>query len=144
MSKYDNKFRKLTSLFERQKEEEKRRIRAEPKRSKRFLLWLKYLILFPFRWLWLNLRDWRTLIIFIIVVLVIGSEVWVPLLLGLILQNAVLLGVASTCWAFWLMPFTPFMPLCIAVTIGIKALINRRGKKHGRRKQRSSDDNHRG
>ena len=34
-------------------------------------------------------------------------------------------SVGSACWLFWLGPGTPFLVICIALTIGIKGLFNR-------------------
>lgn len=88
----------------------------------------------PFKWLWTNLKDIKTLIIFIIVFLLLSSEVWVFYLLGVITWGSTFskrcLGVASACWIFWLGPFTPFMPLCIGITFGVKAIFNKIKHKH--------------
>ena len=81
-------------------------------------------IIAPFKWIWKECKDIKTLIIFIIVFLVLSSEVWVFYLLGLIFQNNWFFGIASACWAFWLGPGTPFLPLCIGVTMGIKQIFN--------------------
>ena len=87
--------------------------------------WVKYLVSTPFVWLWYNIRDIRTLIIFIIVLLVVSSEVWVFYLLGLITNNAWFYGIASACWLFWLGPGTPFLVICISLTMAIKMLLNK-------------------
>ena len=82
--------------------------------------------------MWVNIRDWRTAIIFVATVIVVSSEVWVMYLLYLITGNEWYLGIGSTCWLFWLGPGTPFMVICIGITMGIKALINKiRGKTQG-------------
>lgn len=99
---------------------------------------IKHIIVAPFKWIWQNLKDWRTFVIFIIVVLVISCEVWVPYIIGAIaflVGNAALggtmVGVATTCWMFWLLPGTPFLPLCIGITAGIKAIFNKiKNRKH--------------
>lgn len=88
-----------------------------------------HLITKPFKRLRINLKDIKTLVIFIIVFLVLSSEVWVFYLLGFIFSDTDFgkrcLGIGSACWLFWLGPFTPFLPLCIAITFGIKALFNK-------------------
>ena len=82
--------------------------------------------------MWVNIRDWRTAIIFVATVIVVSSEVWVMYLLYLITGNEWYLGIGSACWLFWLGPGTPFMVICIGITMGIKALINKiRGKTQG-------------
>lgn len=72
-----------------------------------------------------SLKDKTNIIIFIIVFLVLSSEVWVMYLLYFITNNAWFLGIGSACWAFWLAPFTPFLTLCIAITFGVRKLYNK-------------------
>lgn len=96
--------------------------------------WLWYFIAFPFVWIFYNIRDWRTAVIFVIVFLTVSSEVWVPYLIALICWyneplRITMLSVASACWLFWLGPGTPFLVICISLTMGIKALFNKRRKK---------------
>lgn len=119
------KVKDLDNLYKKQANERKAKIKAEPKKWKRFWKWVWYLTTFPFVWAWYNFRDWRTFVIFIIVVMVVGSEVWVPFLLGLILDNAWLLGIAGACEVFWMLPATPFLPICIIITIGIKEIFRK-------------------
>jgi hypothetical protein len=114
----------------------KSHIRQEPSRFKRFWEWVWYAIAFPWKWLWVNVRDWRTALIFATVVATVSSEVWVPYLIGLIgyrnesLRMA-MFSVGSACWLFWLGPGTPFMVICIGLTMAIKGLFNRiRDRKH--------------
>lgn len=56
--------------------------------------------------------------------LVVSSEVWVCYLIYWLTGNAWFLGIGSACWLFWLGPGTPFTVLCVAITIGIKAILN--------------------
>lgn len=78
------------------------------------------------------MKDWKTLILYIIVNIVLSCEVWVPYLLGLITGNKWWYGIGSACWLFWLGPGTPFTLISITVTIAIKKLYiklkNRRNK----------------
>lgn len=108
----------------------KTKIRLESNKFKRFWKWVWYLIAFPFVWLFYNLRDWRTLVIFVIVFLVVSCEVWIPYLIAVICWNNEtlrysMLGVGSACWLFWAGPFTPFIIICISLTIGIKSVFNK-------------------
>ena len=82
------------------------------------------------KWLWTQLKDWRNLIIFSIVFLVISCEVWVPYLLGVITGDGYWFAIGSACWAFWLAPFTPFLPLCIVITLGIRKLLDKIKERH--------------
>lgn len=123
------KIKELQQAYELKQKEEKAKIKAEPNRFKRFWKWVKYFTLFPFKWIWVNIRDWRTALIFGITFLVLSSEVWVPYLIGLITWDTDLskwmFGVASACWLFWLGPGTPFMVICIGLTIAVKSLFNK-------------------
>lgn len=93
--------------------------------SDKFKLRIKFLLLFPFQWIYINIRDWHTFLIFAIVFLVVSSEVWVPYLLYIILKLPVLLAIGSACWLFWLGPGTPFLLICILLTMLIKAGLNK-------------------
>lgn len=138
--KKPSKFKQIEAQYKAKQEEEKAKIRQEQNKFKRFWKWVWYLISFPFKWIWVNIRDWRTALIFAIVVLVVGSEVWVPLLLGTIFGNKWLLGVAATCELFWLGPGTPFMVICIVITIAIKGVFNKIKEKYdGPRKIKKGD-----
>lgn len=71
-----------------------------------------------------QLKDWKNWIIFIVVMLVVGCEVWIPALIGVLTGNAWWYGVAAVCWAFWLAPFTPFLPLCLAITFAVRKIFD--------------------
>lgn len=80
---------------------------------------------------WKELKDWKTLILFIIVTIILSCEVWVPYLIALITGNGWWWGIGSVCWAFWLGPGTPFTLIAVTLTIAIKKLwikIKRRHK----------------
>ena len=92
---------------------------------KKLLLNIWKSITFVWIWIWKELRDWKTIAIFGFVVAVIGIEVWLPILLGIILNNQWLIGIGVVCETFWLMPFTPFIPICIAITAFIKSILRK-------------------
>jgi len=98
------KINELQAEYEAKQKEEKAKISADPNRFSRFWKWVAYIALFPFKWLWVNIRDWRTALIFGITFLVLSSEVWVPYLIGLITWGTELsgwmFGAASACWLF--------------------------------------------
>jgi len=109
---------------------EKERIKLTKKtKGARFWAWVWLAVKWPWKWLWMACHDWRLMLIFIGWMLVAGCEVWVPLAIAWLSPDpslkAWMLSVAGTCEAFWLGPFTPFMPLCIALTIGTKALLDK-------------------
>lgn len=93
-------------------------------------LWEK--ILRFLRWLLGQLKDRRNIVIFLIVLVVMFSEVWVPYLLAVLTGDPWWWGIGSACWAFWLAPFTPFFPLCIAITVAVRKIVDRvTAKKNG-------------
>ena len=124
------KFNEIEDKFKQDQQAWKDRIKAEPNKFKRFWKWVWYLIAFPFVWIWVNIRDWRTALIFVIVFLLVSSEVWVPYLIGAIFWNneplrISMFSVGSACWLFWLGPGTPFLVICIGITIGVKGIFNK-------------------
>lgn len=123
------KSKEIDKKYENARKERLKKIKEEPNKWKRFWKYIWFALTYVWVWCWQELRDWRTFLVFVITMLVIGSEVWVPLILGLIFNNTGLLAFAGTMEAFWLLPGTPFIGLCIAITIGIKALIDNKKKK---------------
>ena len=128
-------FKEVEEQFKTRQNEWKARIRQEPSKAKRFWKWVWYLCAFPFVWLWVNIRDWRTALIFILVALIVSSEVWVPYLIAVICWGnepvrISMLSVGSACWLFWIGPGTPFLVICIGITIGVKALFNKIKYRH--------------
>ena len=80
------------------------------------------------KWIWKECKDWRTFLLFVIVAAVMYIPVWVGYLLH-ILCNIKWGSVVATAYiAFWAGPFTPFFPLCITITLGIKKIIENRKK----------------
>lgn len=134
------RLRELEQKYQEERAKEKTKIRLEKRKSLRILKWAWYYISYPFKWIWLNIRDPTTLLIFVSVVLLVSCEVWIPALLAVILKQDYLWGVAAACWGFWLLPGTPFLPLCIVLTMAIKSLINRvRHKRWNNGKRRTED-----
>lgn len=124
------KFKESLDKYEKAQTRRKNVIKQEPNKWKRFWMWVWFLIAWPFRWLWVECRDWRTFIIFVLTMAVVGSEVWVPLVLAWVFWSnqavrASMLSVAGACETFWLLPGTPFIPLCIFITMGIKTLFDK-------------------
>ena len=123
-------FKDLEQQYKKKQLAWKTHIRMKPTKWKRFWGWVWYLIAFPWVWIITNIRDWRTAVIFVTVFITLSIEVWLPYLLALIFWSNetarnTLLGVGSACWLFWAGPGTPFLLICIFVTIGIKAIFNK-------------------
>ena len=91
---------------------------------------LKKKIINFLKWLWIQIKDTRNLIILVIVALVMSSPIWVCTAIGLICDLPVLIGIATTYFAFWLGPATPFWPLCIAITLFVRRIIDKKKKRN--------------
>ncbi len=65
---------------------------------------------------------------FVIVVAVMYIPVWVGYLLHILFNIKWGSVVATAYIAFWAGPFTPFFPLCITITLGIKKMFENRKK----------------
>lgn len=82
-----------------------------------------------FRWILDECRDWRTVVLLIAVVAAVYSPVWVGYLLKLILGWQWAAVMATAVLVFWAGPFTPFFPVCVALTLAIKKWWEKRKKK---------------
>jgi TRAP-type mannitol/chloroaromatic compound transport system permease large subunit len=83
------------------------------------------------KWLLKTLGDKTNIIIFIIVFAAVSCEVWVPYLIAIITGIEWWWVVGSACWAFWLAPFTPFIPLCIVLTAVVRKIYDKIKKRKG-------------
>ena len=83
--------------------------------------------------MFIKLKDWRNLVIFLIVFVILSCEVWVPYLIGFITGNAWWFGIGSACWLFWLAPGTPFLTICIVVTFAVRKVIDKIKSKRGKK-----------
>ncbi|HBF15792.1 MAG TPA: hypothetical protein DDW30_09000 [Clostridiales bacterium] len=82
-----------------------------------------------FRWIFDECRDWRTVVLLIAVIAVVYSPVWGGYLLKLIFGWNWAAVMATAVLVFWAGPFTPFFPICIALTLAIKKWWEKRKKK---------------
>lgn len=78
-----------------------------------------------FKWIKGECKDWKTFAILLIVIIVVYSPVWGGFLCYAITKSTVALSIATITLAFWAGPFTPFFPLCIAITLFIKKMIEK-------------------
>ncbi len=81
------------------------------------------------RWLWQECRDIKTLLLLLAVIAVVYSPVWGGYLLYGLFGWQWASVMASACLLFWAGPFTPFFPICIAITLSIKRWAGRRAKR---------------
>jgi len=84
--------------------------------------------------IWQECKDIKTFLLFLIVVAAVYSPVWIGYLLYWIFRWNWCLAAATLVLAFWAGPFTPFFPICIAITLAIKKL----GKKIKKTKSESA------
>lgn len=103
---------------------EERRL-ARKSRLQKFWQWIKLKAKKLWRYIKSEIKDVKTFIIFGIVVAVVYSPVWLCYILYFIFKWKWCFVVASSCLAFWAGPFTPFFPLCIAITLGIKRILRK-------------------
>ena len=76
-----------------------------------------------FRWLKNECKDWTTAFILIWVIAIVYFPVWGGYLLYAMFGWNWCAVMASSAAIFWLGPFTPFFPLCIAITLTIKKIM---------------------
>lgn len=74
-------------------------------------------------WIKQELSDWRTLVVFFIVAFILYTPTWGGYLYFFIFKSKLALTIATVYAAFWLGPFTPFWGIVVAITLGIKKLI---------------------
>lgn len=105
----------------------------------KFFKWLKTKVVKTLKWTWAQLKDKTNIVIYIIVNIVVSSEVWVPYLLAIITGNKWWWGIGSACWAFWLAPFTPFTVICIALTFGVRKVYDKlKGKRKNKKEMKDN------
>ena len=86
------------------------------------------------KWVWSECKDWHTLALFAIVVVLMYAPVWLGYILYFVFKSKWAMGVASAYLLFWA---GPYFPLCIAITLSLKKLI----EKIKGRGDKTSDDN---
>ena len=82
-----------------------------------------------FKWIKDDFKDYRTFLIFIFVMFIVHTPIWGGLLCYKLFNAKWGLAMATTMSLFWLGPFTPFFPLCIGITFGIKRLMGKSEKR---------------
>lgn len=83
-----------------------------------------------FQWIWCECKDRRTVVLLLAVVIVMYLPVWGGYLLHAVFGWKWCYAVASAVLVFWAGPFTPFFPICIAITLSIKKAVSKyRSKK---------------
>lgn len=76
-----------------------------------------------FKWLFSQLKDKITIIIFLILFAVAISPIVLGYAFGFIFKNNYLIGIATAYLLFWMAPGTPVFTVIIMMTLGIRKLI---------------------
>lgn len=113
--------------FVKKQKEEKEKIKAQPKHFWKLVL---HYVKQPFLWCKNNLTDWKTWLIFVIWVLIVGCTVWIPYGLSIFPFSAEFkewcIGIATGSLVFWnVVPCTPFLLICGCLTTLTKTLFNK-------------------
>lgn len=86
------------------------------------------------KWVWEECKDWHTVVIFAIVVVVMYSPVWGGYLCHALFHWKWCSVMATAYLAFWAGPLTHFFPMCIAMTLGILRIVDKiKGKDNANR-----------
>ncbi len=80
-------------------------------------------------WLKEECKDWKTLVVFICVLVIMYAPVWLGYLLYYIFKIKWCMIMATAFLTFWAGPLTPFFPLAIAITLSIKKIMKIKKKK---------------
>lgn len=81
------------------------------------------LIIRMFKWMWHECKDVKTLIIFLLVWIILAAPAWIGYILSIVTKNPWHLTYATAYFLFWMGPFTPYLPICLTIAIGIKKII---------------------
>lgn len=89
------------------------------------------------RWIWSQCKDWKTVVLLVVVAIVMYSPAIVGWVLFFIFGWNWGWITATAYTAFWLGPFSPFFAICIAITLSIKRLM----QVIARKKNKSNEPN---
>ncbi len=91
------------------------------------------------KWVWNECKNWQTLLLLFCVIAVVSFPIWMGYILYAIFRFNWAFWIASVMWAFWLGPFSPFMVICISITLAIKkwgrTILNKGVESHEKHKK---------
>lgn len=96
---------------------------------KKLFVKLKNLIIHFLKWVWMECKDWRTLVLLGIVCLVLSLPIWAGYIVGFVFHLEWAIVAASAMWAFWLFPGAPFFTVAITITLALKRLFDKKQEK---------------
>ena len=76
-------------------------------------------------WVITELKDWHTIILFFIVCFIMYLPVFVGYGAHALFKISAGSIIATAYVVFWAGPFTPFFPLCLAITLFIKRILEK-------------------
>ncbi len=103
---------------------------------KKLLTKVKEGILNFLKWLWMECKDWHTLVLFVVVCLTLSFPIWLGYILGFIFKWKWAFWVSSLIWGIWMLPGAPFFALSISITLGLKRLYEKKLYKRAVRKNK--------
>lgn len=68
-----------------------------------------------------------------------ASPTWLSILLGVIFNIKPLIAFATAYTAFWCGPFTPYLPLCLGITLTILKIIDKVKQRRTRKRKEEQD-----
>lgn len=119
----------IKNYFDSESAKHKEKISAY-KGAKKVFSYILYFLTFGFKLAFRILTDKKNIIIFLIVCAIVGSEVWLPFLLGIITrgssQSIIFFSVASAGLMFWnVVPCTPFILICVILTFLVRGILDK-------------------
>ena len=78
--------------------------------------------------IWKECGNKRTIALFAVVLIIMYAPVWGGYLLWWLFRWKWCAYIASAYMLFWAGPFTPFFPLCLAVTLALTRLVRKKRK----------------
>lgn len=96
---------------------------------KKLFVKLKNLIIHFLKWVWMECKDWHTLVLLGIVCCVLSLPIWGGYILGFIFKWDWAFWVATVTWGFWILPGAPFFTVAISITLGLKRLFDKKQEK---------------
>ncbi|MBE6597196.1 MAG: hypothetical protein E7641_05945 [Ruminococcaceae bacterium] len=105
---------------------------------KKLLTKIKESVINFLKWLWMECKDWRTLVLFVLICLFLSTPIWLGYIIGFLFKWEWAFWVASLIWGIWMLPGAPFFALAVSITLAIKKLYERSQEKKAERKNKKS------
>ena len=97
-------------------------INIETNKFKRVIRKTLFYIYIPFVQAWYECRDWKTLLILLLINSFYSSPIWLGFFFGFITKDSILIAIATTWQIIYNLPI--WFPLCLITTFKIKKVFN--------------------